>query len=45
MRTDGCLSALGNHLKGETNMNIDWNSIFVTMGKLAALSIILDLIF
>ena len=46
MRTDGCLSALGNHLKGETNMkNIDWNSIFITIGKLAALSVILDIIF
>ncbi len=41
------MSAFGKYLKGETNMpyNIDWNSIFVTMGKLAALSIILDLIF
>lgn len=40
------MSAFGKHLKGETNMaNIDWNSIFVTLGKLAALSIILDLIF
>lgn len=43
MRTDGCLSALGNHLKGETNMNLE--EIFAVMGKLAALSIILDLIF
>lgn len=43
MRTDGCLSALGNHLKGETNMN--WEEIFAAIGKLAALSIILDIIF
>lgn len=40
------MSALGNHLKGETNMEkIDWNSIFITIGKLAALSVILDIIF
>ena len=40
------MSAFGKYLKGETNMpKIDWNSIFVTMGKLAALSVILDLIF
>lgn len=43
MRTDGCLSALGNHLKGETNMEL--KDILAVMGKLAALSIILDIIF
>lgn len=41
----GCLSALGKHLKGETNMNFDWDSILMTLGKLTALRIILGIIF